>query len=509
VSITIVGFDSTNKIPGFFGETVYNAGPVTAGSIPILLLITGTQLSTGTATPNQDVLFVTSQTDADTFWGAGSEMAVQAQGALQTLGVTLWGASTAEAGGSAASTATITVTGTWSTPGTWTGRVDGVLVQANALATDTIQTFATSIAAAINSVREISVVAVVGAATAYVVTLTRKSKGARGNQGALYQVVAGLPSGMTVAIAGGAAMTGPGLHFTGGSGVDSVATLLASVIQATQFDRIAFAQNDATNAGLWHTFLNNQAAPLTGILQHGICCVTGSTFSAVVSLAQATLNAERIELCWQNDGETIPSFIAATFAAKRCAAEQNDPDSSFDGAILPGVAPQSQKSDWPNVATQIAALNSGVTPITTNASNQPVIIRAITTHSQDANGNPQYTTLDTSQAIVPDFVRLTARLYYTSVIKPGNPRVGPDPDPSARKAPSGILTPSLWRQQITGQLLLLEQDSPPILLPGSTAATPVVAEYDPVAKRIMSIMPVTPCPIDHQIGVSVRNVTSA
>lgn len=508
MSINIVGFDSTIKIPGFFGETIYNAGPVTAGSLPVLLLLVGTMTSAGSATPNQDVKFITSAGDADAFFGPGCELAVQCYGALQFPGVTIWAAPVPEAGGAAAATATITITGTWNQPGTWSGRVDGVTVTANALSTDSVQSFAATVAGSINGNPHLGAVASVGGGPNYVVTLTRKSKGARGNQGALYQDVSLLPSGMGVAIAGGTAMTGPGVHFTGGSGTESVATLLSSVIQATPYDRIAHAQNDAVNGALWHTFLNNQAAPLTGLLEHSVLAVNG-TYSAAVSLAQATLNAERMQLLWQNDGETIPSFVAATFAAKRCATEQGDPDAAYDGFPLPGVAPQSQQADWPNSATLIGALNSGLTPITTSATRQAVVVRSLTTHSQDQNGNPQYTTLDTSQAVVPDYARLTLRLYYSSEFQPNNPRVGPDPDPTQKKPPAGFATPSLWRQNATQKLQLLEQASPPILLPGSTAANPVVAEYNAAAQRLMSIAPVEPCPNDHQLGVSVRNVTPA
>ncbi len=508
MTIQIIGFDSTIKIPGYFGETVYNAGPVTAGSVPILLCLVGTMLSTGTATPNQDVKFITSSNDADSFFGAGCELAVMCYGALQIPGVTIWAAPVPEAGGASAATATITVSGSWSSAGTWTGRIDGVTVSANALSTDNVQSFSTTIANAINGIPQLSVTAVVGGGPTYPITLTRKSKGARGNQGALYQDVSLLPAGMSVAIAGGAAMTGPGVHFGGGAGTESVSTLLSSVIQATQYDRFAIAQNDATNGALWHTFLNNQAAPLTGLLEHAVLAVNG-TYSAAVSLAQATLNAERMQMLWQNDGETIPSFIAATFAARRCAVEQGDPDASYDSYVLPGVAPQSQQADWCNSATLIGALNSGVTPICTNATKGAYVVRSITTHSQDQFGNPQYTTLDTSQAVVPDYVRLVLRLYWGTDFQPGNPRVGPDPDPSQKKPPSGFATPSLWRQHAGLQLQLLEETAPPILLPGSTAANPILAEYNASAQRLMSVVPCYPCPNDHQIGVSVRNVTPA
>lgn len=655
MSITIVGLTDDNRLPGFFGETDYNAGLQSAGSIPLLLLLSGTMLvGTGSATPNQDVDFITSADDADGFYGPGSELAVQCYAALQIPGVSISAAPVPEAGGAAAATATITVSGSWTVGGTYTFRVDGIAVQVTAQSTDTVQTFAASIAAAVAATPHLSVTAAVGAGPAYTVTLTRKSKGARGNQGVLFQDVSAIPSGMTVTIAAGLVttvaagsntqtlpqsvvnvasvgalaasgqvslpalpavlaytgvqtaaattvasgsnavalstftgsgvldvastagwptsgtiylptfdavltytgtaggnsftgvttvsgsgslatgnavdgtlltgvttvsgsgalatgqsiyqlnpMTGGGTFFTGGTGVDSVATLLSSVIVGTQYDRIAPAQNDATNAEAWHTFVNNQAAPLVGLLEH-LVFATNGTFSAATSLAQTDLNAERGQLLWQVNGETIPSAVAAVFAANRTSTEQGDPDAAYDGYPLPGVAPQTQKSDWPNTNTLIAALNDGVTPVTTNVGGQAYVVRSITTHSQDAFGNPQYTTLDTSDAVVPDFVRTTLRLYWTQVIKPANKRNGPDPGPTQRTAPAGVITPSAWTRFATAQLNILE--AAPNLFITDVADNPVYSEWDAAAKRIMSVVPVVPAYNTHAIGVSVRGV---
>jgi len=651
VTIQIAGFSDSVKIPGFFAETVYNAGAVTAGSIPLVLLVSGT-MTEGTATPNQDVVDVFSSGDIDAACGAGSEIARMCYAALQTPGVTIKAAPTPEAEGSEAASAILAVGGSWTAGGTLNFRIDGVALSADALSTDTPATFATTIVNAILGNGQLSSTAT---SSGGVVTITRKSAGARGNEGALYVDTTLIPNGMTIGIAGGTsvtvgagsggqalpqktisvatlgglptsgsvydaalnttityvgtqnapatavavgsngvnvdtftgtqsldatttgypavgelyiaalgvtiaytatsgtaflncttlyggtgvlasgqiiygtlltgcaggsgtltvgdtlnevvAMTGPGVRFTGGVGSDSVATLLANVIQTLQYDRIAAAQTDAVNAEAWATFVNAQAQPLIGITEHLVFGTNGD-FATAVTIAQTDLNAERAQLLWENDGETVGSCLAATFGAIRTSVEQGDPDAAYDGYVLPGVAPQSQKSDWPNTNTLIAALNSGVTPVTTNAAGQPYVVRSITTHSMDEFGNPEYTTLDTSQAVVPDYVRLVLKLYFLTVFKPNNPRTGPDPAPTARAAPAGFATPMLWTQNATQQLMQLEQTSPPILLPGSTAANPVVSEWDVAGQRIMSVVPVVPCPNDHQLGVSVQNVTT-
>ena len=92
----IVGWSSTDKVPGVGGETVFGSGAASAGSIPITCLAVGTKLTTGTAVPNQDVVPILSPDDADVAFGAGSEIALQCYALLRTPGNTIFGAPVAE-----------------------------------------------------------------------------------------------------------------------------------------------------------------------------------------------------------------------------------------------------------------------------------------------------------------------------------------------------------------------------------------------------------------------------
>ncbi len=345
MTINIVGFPATAKVPGFYGQTVYGAGAITAADIPLKLLLMGNMTSAGTSTPDSSIDAVLSATDADTYYGPGSELAIMCYGALQIPGVKLYAAPVAEGTNAVGATATITITGTWTAVGTFTYRICGIPVTGGIAATDTISIVADSIVAAINQNTHLPCTAAKGAATAYVVTLTMKSKGPRGNQGLLFQDTSLLPSGMTSTIAGGSSATG-GLKFFGatpGSVVDSVANVLA-LISTTQYDRIAAAEGDAVNAALIKAALNTQAGPTIGILGHCVMA-NNASLSASTSIAQTSINAERIEYLWYLNGETIPSFVAATFAAYRTAVEQTDPDAAYDGYVLPGVVPQCRRPD--------------------------------------------------------------------------------------------------------------------------------------------------------------------
>ena len=153
MSIVIAGFSDTNKVPGFYGEVVYGAGPITAGNIPLVLLICGTKTSAGSATADVTLCDIYSEGDADTYFGAGSEIAVMCYGALQIEGVRIKAIASAEAGGAVAATATITLAGSYppSATGTFNYRIDGVPVTGQITTSDTLSTAADAVAAAINA----------------------------------------------------------------------------------------------------------------------------------------------------------------------------------------------------------------------------------------------------------------------------------------------------------------------------------------------------------------------
>jgi hypothetical protein len=173
----------------------------------------------------------------------------------------------------------------------------------------------------------------------------------------------------------------------------------------------------------------------------------------------------------------------------------------YDGYILPGVYPQTAQADWATRdGTMISALNNSITPIGTNATGGAYIVRSITTKSLTSGGSPDYRTLDTSQAVTPDYVLTVLDLYWTFTYKPNNPRVADNPAEGQRDRPAGVATPARWNQEVNAQLLTLEND----LILTDVATNPPVSEFNSVAHRIMSIVPVVPAYGNHQVGVSVR-----
>jgi phage tail sheath gpL-like len=556
----IAGFPSTDFTPGAYGKVTYGGGATSAASIPLKLLVVGMKASntSGTSVQDSEVDQVFTVSQADTLYGMGGQITRACQAALQTQGVSVYGAPCAVPASPTQASIQFSIVAAQTIAGTLTVRLGGLSVQCGVGSSDTATTIATNLAAAINSVLRMPFTAT---SSAGIVTATCITPGADGNaylgavdvtqcagvtcsmtgtvranttayllnalvspataNGYYYQVTTAGTTGATVptfpttigtTVSDGSAvltcvgkvLTGGIVTAFGGAGVESVANVLA-VIQNQQFDRIALCQNDATNLGLWHTQVDAQAGPLSIILQH-VVCATNGTLATATSLAQTTLNDQRFQVMWYLNGETHYSEMAATFAAIRTSYEQTDPDHAYDNMVLPGVAPQSQRPDWPIHATLVSALNNGVTPIGTTPSSQAYVVRSITSHSLNGT-TPDYSCLDTSESVVADYCLVSLLLYWTNVFLPSNPRCGPDLPANQPAYPSGVGYPTLWSKVATAVLIDFENGSvggatiPPILY--NVEANPVVSSWDPVAQRIMSAVTVHPMPNQHQIGVSV------
>ncbi|NUO48730.1 MAG: hypothetical protein HOV80_07730 [Polyangiaceae bacterium] len=501
--IVIDGYSDADKIPGFYAETKYGAGPINLQTIPLILLLVGLLATGAVMTPDVDVMEATSKEDAEFWAGRGGELSRMAYKAFDQglSGVKLMLASAAPAAGAVAATATITLNNIASTTGTIKYRVGGELVDVLIPANTSPNDAATLIATRFSQFPRLAVTATVAA---NVVTLVVRSAGERGNDFILWQDATKKPAVMTSTIAGGALVTGGGVRFAGGVGVESL-SLLTALLFPARYHRLAIAQNDATSAATWEAHIDAKAGVLEGRMEHPVLGHNG-TLSSATSIAQTTLNNPRCQLVWLLNSETHPSELAAAMAARRASKEQTQPNSGYDGAVLKTCAPQAARADWPNRTTQQSALDSGVTPLTTNEQGQVVVIRAITTRSLDGN-TPDYRTLDVSEAVVPDYVRDRLRIVWVTEFLIANPNVAPDPLPGEKDRPEGVGTPKLWSQRAHAELQKMEKER--ILTQVDLAQNRPISTWNNAGKRIMSAVPVVPLPIQHAIGVSIRQTALA
>lgn len=503
--VSIVGFVPTDFVPGFVGEVVFGAGAISASNVPIKLLLVGNKLAAGSKTADSSVDAILSEENAIAYYGTGSEMHLMAQGALRTPNVVLFGAPNAEAAGDKA-TITITFTGTAGSAGEFALRAAGRRYAISVLNGDANTVSAAALKAKIDQDSKAPFTAGIAS---NVVTLTWRQFGVRGNQAVCFLETNLAPTVQTVALGGaGSAVTGGGKQFGGGTGADSV-TNVATLTFASWFERVALAQNDATNLAAWETHNDAKAAPLEGRTEQVIVAHNASLVSTT-SLAQTTLNNARFQMLWMLNSESHPVEIAAAWAAVRAVTERADPDAAYDDAVIPGIVAHSQPADIPQRATQLSALQNSVTPVSSK-DGKAVIVRSITTKSLNG-ATPDYRTLDTYHASVADFMRLSAALLWEQY-KIENPRIQDEPAPGEPEPPSGTGTPKTWNIQLwklmkdmqqgravsSGrQQIVLSDDNGNLLLP--------VTGWDNANKAFVSVIPTKAAPNQHKIGVSVRQL---
>ena len=491
------GFSNTDKVPGAYGEVAPATGAISASSIPLKVLLVGLKTSDGSAVVEQDILPIYSLNDSIVAYGARSQITNMAKAALNSgQPVLLYAVACTEAGTVAAQvTVTFTVGSAWTAPIQYTATIDGQDISFSIPVGATVTQIAASFASAINAFPQLPVVAT--SATG-VTTIKAANLGTSGNT-YIYFEDKTLATGLTTAIAGGTVLPGGGVPFSGGTGTESVANVQA-LIYTQQYDRIAIGQVDATNIALWITQLNAQAMPTDNHRQQVVVGFNG-TYAAATTLATTNLNNSRFQLVEYQNCESPPWEIAAAMAATRCGFEQNDPDASFDGMILKGIRGQRAKADIPSHPQQVALLNNGVTPVTTDLNGNAVVVRAIT--SRSLNGTiPDYRLLDTSQQTVPDFVLTDLMLLWTTEYLPANPRVQNDP-PNANVLPAGVATPLGWQRKVNGYLQTKASQPQPIVVAPSPSTQPS-ATWNTVANCIQLVCPVVPSPNQHQVLISVR-----
>lgn len=507
MSHIIPSVQDSYKVPTFIGETQFGVGAASLGDQRLKLLCVGLKdtAAAGTATLDTEVFSCLDTATADTKAGAGSELNRMLVKALQIPGVDVYGLAVSPNGAAVAGTFTATVGGTWSTAGAIRLWIGGEAHDIPVGAADSTTVVAAAIKAAVNAnARGVCS----GDNSSAVFTGTHKSAGARALNTIVFKDLSGAPTGLTLALAGGTAVTGDsttgnGVRLVDGAGVETMTTALATIANS-RYHRIAFAQQDATSLAAWEVQIDTMAGPTVNKTQHCIGCLGSNLLSTATSVAQTTLNDERFQVLWMKDSETHPSEIAAVFAAMRTLYEQDNPNKGYDGASLPGVRGQRYRPSRPTLAMQVSALDGSVTPIDTLDNGDAVIVRSITTRSQNSAGTQaNYNTLDTSESVVPDYVRDDLQLFWTSEFVVANPYVRDDPAPEEPTPKASVATPSLWNAEVMSRLLT-HQDSNFIT---EVESHPPITTFNSAGGGtgwLESIVPVVALPLQHSIKVSVR-----
>lgn len=501
----ILQLSDKDKLPGFYAQSKFGVGGE-AGVGQIILLLVGLKadglgsLALDTAPTINGLGLAQTLDDCDALAGAGGELARMGYVAIQNFpNVPTYLAAVTPGGGAAAATATITIGGAWTTFGSWDGRVGGEAITVGISPTDTPTSVAANIAAYIH--KRSRMICDATTAPGVVATLTVRSSGVRGNDVILIQDKTNNPAGMTSVIAGGAAVASGGVRFTGGAGTEDVTALLAALYNG-RWHRIAPAQKDSTALAKWVAQQDSKAGYDQGRMEHAVFCT--NAIAQPTSLAQTNLDDWRDQLVWYKNCETPAPEIAAGIAALRASIEGATPNVSYDGVALPWVFPN--VFDLPaTTAVLRSCLDQGITPLNTTPAQRAVIVRSVTTRSQDASGNVDDRTIDTSSSVVPDRVRDDQKVFWVSDFVKANPFVRDNPSPEEAQPPAGVATPRLWISQYTKRLLDMQQQQ----WITAVEKNPMTAVFNKIAGRIASRTPVVVLPIQHQMESSVEQLNFA
>lgn len=500
--IVFVGWGSDDLVPGFYAQEQFAQGNLTGASLQRRVLVSGTKTSAGTATPDQDLVQIFSEDDARAKLGARSELCRMARQTILTAkyyggDIELWALPVAEAGGAAAATATLTLTGTATGAGTLRYWIDGDLFEVTIAVGDTASNVGANAVIKTANNQDGSCT---GGNSSGVVTFTRASKGARGNNGAVFLDNSQLAAGITAALSGGSALTGNngvnGVRFTAGSGVETMTTSLG-IIVAQEFNLIAAAQNDSTSAAAWMNQINTQYGITVGILQMFVMGSNG-VYSAAQSLAQTTLNAYRGQVVHYLNGENTPAELAAAMVGMRASNEFTNPHSFYDDYQLPYIAPQRNPQDNPSHATRKTAILNSVTELYTQ-NGKCQVVRSITTYSLFQGATPDTRCLDTYYVAVPDWGRKDAGIRWTTGIKPNNQYADDNPAVGDPEAPAGVWNPA----RATSFLLIISREYEANGWLTQVTANPPTSFWNNNARRVESEWPMHVRSANHQFGVSI------
>lgn len=238
---------------------------------------------------------------------------------------------------------------------------------------------------------DLFVIATAGAAG--VITLTARSKGTPGNDVTL----------RVVQLSGaGGVLTPSGAKLTGGTTEVDMTTALASL--AKEYDYIlpcvsnidAQTSGGSTNPARVATHIDANLTGFSSRLQQAVYGSSGSIASAKVGAIAR--NHTNLEHYLSVNDESLPCELAAAELGDRMRRRAKESNANRVLQPLKRIRGSSDvNADQPTDPEVIDALTNGVTLQGYAANGDPIVLRSVTTHSQDTLGNPDKRCFDVNE----------------------------------------------------------------------------------------------------------------
>ena len=362
---------------------------------PYKVLVLGQKLAAGSA-EKEKLALITSADQAKTLFGAGSLLHKMSETYFKNNQLTttyFMPLEDLEAG--VAATGAILVTASSPQAGTINLYIGGEKISVGVSTTDTANTIATAIAAAITAKTGLPVTA---SATTNTITITCKWKGETGNEidiRANYYDGENLPTGVTLAIT----------QMSSGSGNPDISSALAN-LGDNQFNIIAVPYKDGANFALLKTKLEELNGPL--VQKDGYVFMSKDDTVANLATFGLAKNTQFFATLGIKNSPTPDYQIASALAGVASYYGNIDPARPFQTLKLSGILAPSE-SDRFTLAEKNTLLYDGISTSFVDASGNVCIERLISMYRQNSTGADDPSYLDMTTLLTLSYLRYSFR----------------------------------------------------------------------------------------------------
>ncbi len=463
---------SDKRRPGTFLTFDFTSGAHGLTPVQRSVALIGMKHSSGTATVNTPVQ-VANELEANTYFGAGSELALMVRAALATVrklgasGPQIWCVPIAEPAGTTA-TRTFTVTGPATASGNAELRVAGRTVLVPIKSGDSANTIAAAIDAAMDTlIAKGELPGTVGSAT-NVATFSYRHVGINGAD--LKASVVSTPAGVSIVAAVGVA----------GSGVADIQPAL-DVLGSRDYLAVAIANHAAQDVTDLGEHMDAMWASSKKRWRHAFLAETGSLATAT-TLASSPNRPEIVVVSFEQ-GRNLPGEIAAAIATMTQCRER--PSYNWDGTEL-SLYPTDDSYVYEDAEVE-TALAGGVTPLTLTDAGNVRLERLITTKA---------TLSGAAFENLRDYQVTATMAYYARQIdaKVAPALQGANADSTLEKKLHDITYAVLKRGEELGDLHHVDDHAAEIL----------VAAHEDIPTRLLIEVPASVVPNAHQADTTMR-----
>jgi phage tail sheath gpL-like len=333
-----------------------------------------------------------------------------------------------------------------------------------------------------------------------VATITVVTPGTSGNLWVIGLIVDELPSGLTFAVSNATVLDDDRYQFTDGVGAEvltSTFDLLASgTTSLNYYERLAFAVTDTDNAEEIRDYVWDMAESTIGKPQCASLGHNGS-FSAASALP-VSVNDAAMRVAWKQNAMEHPFQLACALAAMQAYFETLYANTLYDGEGIPGISPFYVQADRPSDDTLSAAIEAGLSPITSDDLITARVVQLITTWATK-DGLPFAGCRDVGKWATPVYIERDLRegwKKYREQNKSIRDNWGRGEDPV-----QGVGTPRTWQQSINAKLRKHERSG--LIVIGNLQTE---VQWIREQKCFGSYVHVYPTDLHHQTGLVMRQV---